>query len=272
MLNEFLGKLDFHDDDVRRILFDGQPSKWDGLFEGLQPLLYTGLRSENCLSPTLDTLDKLLRLPNDPLIGDGSRIFFVVLANFPRFLHAMEQGSADSKTAQTAESIATVADARGFPKIAAVLDDYLTSKQQSTKEFIFQLFDALKTYFLPALDFDMIKMLMGMLTNNLPWLKIKTMEILSVIIPEVDMRKPEIAGHWLGPNLTSPPPAAERILYGGSGCPRQHHDNVRLLHGQASLADEHDAIYIQSHPQGIRTHAESVRNSGGLGMGNPRPG
>ena len=202
MLNEFLGKLDFHDEDVRRMLFDGQPSKWDSPFEGLQPLLYNGLRTEHCLPLSLATIDRLIQLPNDPLFGDETRLFFAVLANFPQLLYAMNEQPIEARVAQTAEGIASAADAQGFPKIAAVLDEYLTSRHQSPRDFILKLFDALRTYFLPALDFDMIKMLMGMLTNGLPWVKIKTMEILSVIIPEIDMRKPEIAGH--GSDLISP--------------------------------------------------------------------
>ncbi|KAH8880661.1 hypothetical protein GQ53DRAFT_703628 [Thozetella sp. PMI_491] len=202
MLNEFLIKLDFQDEDVRRMLLDGQPSKWDGHFEGLQPLLYNGLRSETCWTLTLSTIDKLIQLPNDSLIGDSSRLFFAVLAHFPRFLHAMDAESLDGKTMETAEGLATVADAQGFANIAAVLDDYVLRKFQSSKEFIAQLFASLRQYFLPALEFDMVKMLMGMLTNALPWVKLKTMEILSIIIPEVDMKKPDIAGH--GSDLISP--------------------------------------------------------------------
>src|SRR5690606_16391650 len=91
MLNEFLGKLDFHSPTVRRLLHDGQPPKWDGPFEGLQPLLYKGLRSSNCLDLTLSTLDKLIQLPNDALIGNDSRLFFTIIANIPRFLNAIEQ-------------------------------------------------------------------------------------------------------------------------------------------------------------------------------------
>jgi hypothetical protein len=43
---------------------------------------------------------------------------------------------------------------------------------------------------------------MGLLTNSIPWVKMKTMRILCAIIPDVDMRKPEIASH--GSDLISP--------------------------------------------------------------------
>ena len=203
MLNEFLDKLDFHSPSVRRLLFDGQPSKWDGSFEGLQPLLYKGLRSSVCLDLTLSTLEKLISLPNDSLIGDDSRLFFTILANFPRFLYAMDRQPLDPSTIKTAEALLGAADEQGLTGIAVVLDGYLASKYSTENEFVTQMFAALRDYYSPALlDFRMITMLIGFLTNGTAWVKLKTMKILCVIIPEVDMKKPEMAGH--GSDLISP--------------------------------------------------------------------
>jgi hypothetical protein len=202
MLDQFLNKLDFQSPAVRKALYDGQPARWDGPFDGVQPLLYKGLRSSTCWAPTLRTMDKLVRLPNDSLIGDDSRIFFTILANFPRFLHAMDAESMDSEIIRTADNLLAVADAQGFPGIAQVLDKYLRKYYRSGKDFVYQLFWSLKEYFLPQFDLQMITMLMGFLTNSISWIKTNTMRILCVIIPEVDMKKAEIAGH--GSDLISP--------------------------------------------------------------------
>ncbi|KAB5523925.1 cell morphogenesis protein-like protein [Coniochaeta sp. 2T2.1] len=202
MLDQFLDKLDFQSPVVRKLLYDGQPAKWDGPFEGVQPLLYKGLRSSACWESTLRTMDKLVRLPNDCLIGDDSRIFFTTLANSPRFLHALDSEALDGEIVRTADNLLAVADAQGFPGIAQVLDNYLAKNYRTGEEFIQHLFRSLKEYFLPQFDFQMITMLLGLLTNSTPWIKIKTMRILCTIIPEVDMRKAEIAGH--GSDLISP--------------------------------------------------------------------
>lgn len=202
MLNEFLDKLDFHSPTVRRMLLDGQPSKWDGSFEGLQPLLYKGLRSSTCLDLTLTTLDKLILLPSDPLIGDGGRFFFTILANFPRLLHAMEEESPDPAVAPTVETLLHIADIQGLRSIAVALDDYLGHRYASAKDFVVQLYAALREYYLPDLEFQMLTMLMGLLTNATAWVKIHTMRILRVIVTEVDMKKPEIASH--GSDMISP--------------------------------------------------------------------
>ena len=202
MLEGFLNKLDFHSPAVRKLLYDGQPAKWDGPFDGVQPLLYKGLRSSACWASTLRTMDKLVRLPNDALIGDDSRVFFTILANSPRFLHALDAEALDGDVIRTADNLLAVADAQGFPGVAQVLDNYLAKNYRSGEEFVRQLFHSLKEYFLPQFDLQMVTMLMGLLTNSTSWIKIKTMRILSVVIPEVDMKKPEIACH--GSDLISP--------------------------------------------------------------------
>ncbi|KAK3990057.1 cell morphogenesis protein PAG1 [Cladorrhinum sp. PSN332] len=201
MLNEFLNKLNFASANVRQLMYDGQPSKWDGQFEGLQPLLYKGLRSSATLDLTLRTLGRLVQLPSHALIGDNNRLFFTLIANFPGFLHAMDQETLDPEVAQTAHTLMTIAYEQSNG-IGLVLDKYLASMYATDNEFIVSMFAALREHYLPALDFHMVTMLMGFLTNGTSWVKIKTMRILRIVIPEVEMRKPEIASH--GSDMISP--------------------------------------------------------------------
>ncbi|KAH6668642.1 cell morphogenesis N-terminal-domain-containing protein [Plectosphaerella plurivora] len=203
MLNQFLDKIDFESANARRIILDGQPAKWGTSIEGLQGLLYKGLRSSLCLDATLDTINRLVQLPDDDLIGDDTRIFFAVLAHLPRLLHEMEQETPSQQALDAAEILRAVADEQGYEPISAVLERYLEFEyRHDVKEFLGQLFSALREFFLPQLEFKMVVFLMGLLTNSIPWMKIKTMDILSTVIPEVDMRRPELAGH--GSDLISP--------------------------------------------------------------------
>ncbi|KAK4457324.1 cell morphogenesis N-terminal-domain-containing protein [Cladorrhinum samala] len=201
MLNEFLNKLNFDSPNIRQLMYDGQPSKWDGQFEGLQPLLYKGLRSSATLNLTLSTLERLIQLPSHGLIGDDSRLFFTIIANFPRFLYAMESETLDPEVARTAHTLMAIAYEH-YRSIGVALDKFLNGVYESEDDFIASMHAALQEHYLPALDFHMITMLMGFLTNATPWVKIKTMHILRVIIPEVEMRKPEIASH--GSDMISP--------------------------------------------------------------------
>jgi len=202
MLDELLLKLNLADSNVRLLLADGRPPRWEGPFEGLQPLVYKGLRSSLCFDLTLKTLNKMVRLPNDDLIGDDSRLLFAVLANFPRFLHAMDQGSIDAESIKSAGILAEVAEVRGCNTIARALSGFAASRYRASKDFLAQLVSAIREAFFPQWDFGSLTFLMGLLTNSIPWFKVKTMRILCAIIPDIDMRKPEIASH--GPDLISP--------------------------------------------------------------------
>ncbi|KAI0150484.1 cell morphogenesis N-terminal-domain-containing protein [Xylariaceae sp. FL1272] len=202
MLDEYVEKLDFSSPHIRRTLLEGQPPRWDGIFEGVQPLLYKGLRSSLCLQPTLDLMDKLVQLPSDPLIGDDNRLFFSIIANFPRCLQAMEQNLIDERTRQTVAVLLAVAEAQDFNPICSALSSFLDMSISSSQDMMTQLFAAIREFFLPQLDFKMLTMLMGFLTNSISSVKLMTMRLLCVVIPGIEMGKPEIAGH--GPDLISP--------------------------------------------------------------------
>ncbi|RDW69544.1 cell morphogenesis protein-like protein PAG1 [Coleophoma cylindrospora] len=202
MLEELLKKLDLSDPEVRVLLLEGRPARWDGQFTGLQPLVYKGLKSSVCLDLTLKTLNQLVLLPSDELVGDDTRILFAVLANFPRFLHAMDQESIDADVAQTATILAQVADAQGCSTMSRALSGFAASRYRSSKDFLAQLISAIRESFFPQWDFASLIFLMGLLTNSIPWFKLNTMRILCALIPVIDMRKPEIASH--GPDLISP--------------------------------------------------------------------
>jgi hypothetical protein len=202
MLNELLAKLDFASPNVRRLLADGQPARWEGGFEGVQPLLHKGLRSSLCWQPTLDTMEKLAALPPNALIGDDERLFYALLANFPRFLHELEQSYPAEAAIRTARTLLKEADRQGLESIATALEEYESGRVNNSQDFLAQYFIAMREYYLPHHDFKMITFLIGLLTNSLSWVKIQTMRILCVAIPEVDMRNPELAGH--GSDLISP--------------------------------------------------------------------
>jgi hypothetical protein len=202
MLEELLLKLNLRDSTVCMLLAEGRPPKWEGMFEGLQPLVYKGLRSSVCLDLTLTTLDTLVQLPSDDLIGDGSRLLFAVLANFPRFLHAMDQDYISAECTKTAGILAEVAELEGCSTISRALGGFAALRYRSSKDFLSQLVSAIRESFFPQWEFGSLTFLMGLLTNSIPWFKTKTMRILCTIIPDIDMRKQEIACH--GPDLISP--------------------------------------------------------------------
>ena len=202
MLEELLNKLAFSDADVRLQLTESRPSRWEGAFEGLQPLVHKGARSSLCYDLAMKTINILVQLPDDELIGCDNRLLFAVLANFPRFLHTLDQGQIDVDVGQIALMLADVAEVQDCHMISRVLASFSASRYRTGKDFLTQLVSAIRESFLPHRDFETLTFLMGLLTNSIPWIRVHTMRILCVIIPDMDMRKPEIASH--GQDLISP--------------------------------------------------------------------
>jgi hypothetical protein len=82
------------------------------------------------------------------------------------------------------------------------LEDCAALRYPKDDDFLADLLPAIKSMFFPDEEFRSLVFLLSLLTNQLPWFKIKTMHLLCVIIPDVDMKKREIASQ--GSDLISP--------------------------------------------------------------------
>lgn len=203
MLDRFLDKLDLGDVGVLQVLEDSCPDKWEGKFEGLAQLTYKGLRSSVCLDRSLRILERLVVLPSSRIVGDDSRLVYTTLANLPRFLRSFEPTSKDPGIRASAEILADVAEEQyQCSALADALTALAMKRYRHEKDFLAQTMSAVRTAFFPDLEFGSLVFLLSLLTNKIDWMKINTMEVLCVIIPEIDMRKPEIASK--GPDLVSP--------------------------------------------------------------------
>lgn len=202
MLEVLLSRIDLSNNNVRSIINEGRPMKWEGQFKGLQPLIYKGLRSSLSLDISLKLINKLIQLPNDDLIGNDNRILFTVLANFPTFLHNIDQNSIDSSSIKNSRLIAEVAKSQGYDNISKVLNNYSMLKYRTSKDLIAQLISAIREAFLPRCDFEGFIFLVGLSSNSLGWFKLKTLDIICAFVAEIDMYKPEIKSQ--APDIISP--------------------------------------------------------------------
>lgn len=204
MLDTLLGKVNLSDPAVVKLLSDAKPEKWDGPFDGVLSLVYKGLKSEKSLNKTLALLLKGIQLPDSELVGDQSRLLYGVLAFLPCFLHALDIDIKvrDPKTFDAASLLASAAETEGYQEVSMVLTTFANLRYPTSREFLFQLLSSIRQSFFPALEFKSLVFLMGLLANRLPWYKLKTMEILCAILPDINMRHPDFASH--GPDLISP--------------------------------------------------------------------
>lgn len=197
-----MDNMDLSDQMVVAQLIEGQPPRWEGGFDGLQDMVYKGLKSSESFSRTLDVLHRLSGFANNELIGDGNRLLFNILANLAHFLHQFEPGINDPKTLARATMLARVAESENCPRLAASLLGFANGQYKAEGDFLGHIISEIRSYYFPRQDVNSLIFLMGLLTNTTDWFRVKIMQILCVLLPEVDMRRGDITCH--GPDLISP--------------------------------------------------------------------
>jgi hypothetical protein len=262
MLEKLMDKLDLSDPNIVLRLSETFPPKWEGTYEGLQALVYKGVRSSVCLDRSLRVLEKLIQLPSNDLVGDNSRYLFTLLANLPRFLRLFETSVKDQATIDSAAALANVATRYSFTAIATPLEDFAALRYAKDDDFLADLLPAIKAMFFPDEEFRSLVFLLSLLTNQLPWFKIKTMHLLCVIIPDVDMRKREIASQ--GSDLISP---LLRLLQ-TEFCPQALAvlDNVMMTMTATPLDNKHLRMSMAgaNTSRALRKEYESVKSLYGI--------
>ncbi|KAL8719005.1 MAG: hypothetical protein Q9225_003925 [Loekoesia sp. 1 TL-2023] len=202
MLDRLLDKINLSDPAVLKLLKEAKPENWTGPFEGLAPLVHKGFRSEKSLDRSLIVFDKLVQLPDSELVGNPTRLLFGTLANLPCFLHCFDVDFRKSAYVQPARILATVAEAQDHQEISMVLNAFANQRYATSTEFKSQLLPTLQRTFFPTWEEATLIFLIGLLTNRSHWYKTKTLEVLCAVIPNINTRRPEIAGR--GPDLISP--------------------------------------------------------------------
>ncbi|KAH0174553.1 cell morphogenesis protein-like protein, partial [Aureobasidium melanogenum] len=202
MLDRLLDKLDLSDPAVIKLFNENKPAKWDGDFEGLQPLVYKGLRSNACLDRSLEMLERMIKLPSSSLIGGDNRLLFTLLANLPRYLHCFEDDSNEQICFESADSLAGVAEAQQLHDLAHALNGFANQGYRNANDFLTQVVAAARAAWFPAMEYQSLIFLIGLLNNHTSWFRVTVMQLLCVLIPQIDMRRPEIVSQ--GPDLISP--------------------------------------------------------------------
>lgn len=202
MLERLLDKIDLSDHATLKILREAKPERWQDPFEGIAPLVHKGFKSESSLEKSLMIYDKLVRLPDNELVGNRTRLLFGTLANLPCFLHSFDIAFNETVYLESALNLARVAEEQNHQGISQILNAFANRRYTTSQDFKSQLLSNLRLTFFPTWELKSLIFLIGLLTNRLHWYRTKTLEILCAIVPEIDTGRPEIASH--GPDLISP--------------------------------------------------------------------
>ena len=202
MLEKLVEKLNLADPYVADTILKAQPLKWEGEFEGIHTLLYKGLKSADSLERTLALLETIGDAPDCDLIGPSDRLLYSILANLPRILHDLDSETSSSTTKTCVQKLAGIAQEQGQDLIYASLSRFIAQRYYTSSDMLADIVEGIKSTYFPAHDAQSLIFMIGLLTNRVSWFRIKTMDILCQLIPNVDMKDSAITSH--GPDLISP--------------------------------------------------------------------
>ncbi|KAB8416433.1 hypothetical protein FH972_024952 [Carpinus fangiana] len=205
ILKYFLGRLDFSSMSLIQKLSSARPAEWtlgSGLLTGL---VYKGCRSRETYIDTIRVLDSLIAIPANEVVGDHTRVLFCFLANLPRFLEHFDEIIKPEGIIASAANLASAAKTIEEGRLCELLQDFVKGGFLDLNEFLREAVEAineLSFFHTGDIELQSLTFVMGMLGNNTPWIKEQTLKILHVLMPIIDLRKPELANQ--GPDLVMP--------------------------------------------------------------------
>ncbi|RMD42726.1 hypothetical protein DV735_g2418, partial [Chaetothyriales sp. CBS 134920] len=202
MLENILDKINLADPNTATAILKAKPGKWKGEFEGVQALIYKGLRSADSFDRSLDLVQKLTQADDCELIGGPERLLFTILANLPIMLNLVDTDAVSAPKEAEMNKLADIAEHSGLDEVAAVIRRFTARQFTESAEMLTQMVQAIKACYFPNYDAQSLIFTMGLLMNRTPWLRIKVMDMLCAIIPHVNMKDAAITSH--GPDLISP--------------------------------------------------------------------
>ena len=248
-MSKFVSKIDLDSPETVSCLISTFPPKWEGRFEGLQQVVLVGLRSATSYDQTMKFLDKLNGLQDSEIIGTGdSRLLMTILANLPRFLHALDLNVDNKDVEDTAMVVSSMCERSGKASLAKIFVSLSKNRFRSKKDFLVQTITSIRNAFFPEFEAQTLVLLLGFLSNKTQWIKLETLSILKYVFPLVDLQREEFVG--VGADLISPllrlltdyaEPALEVLdeAVGISGS-QLDKDVLRMSLGNASMKKEYE--------------------------------
>lgn len=201
MLEQIATNFDFTDPSAVDVLLRAKPTEWEGLFEGIEPLVYKGLRSSQSYERTLVVMERFASFPDNALVGQSNRLLYTVLGYLPKLLESIKSPP-DLSSTNFVANLATAARTSSLPELQHALEniDMQTSSQAGV--LISSVLEAIKQSFFPLAEAEALIFVLGLLNNASVSIRLNVLEILGHLIPLVDMNNPKLRRH--GADLISP--------------------------------------------------------------------
>ncbi|PKK71853.1 hypothetical protein RhiirC2_743771 [Rhizophagus irregularis] len=204
ILDKIIDKFDLSDEENQALVWNFFPKhKWRGQFYGIQPLLMKGVRSATACHQTFEMLKKLLFIRDDQLIDPSNgRLLYLILANLPRFVHSLEDESIREECKQWATYLSEFAEHQDRQNLNRVLISFIKGKFRTKDDFLKQIILCIKDNYFPDYEVETLLFLMSLLSNRLPYYKLKTMIIIKMLLPHINTKREEFVN--IGSELILP--------------------------------------------------------------------
>ncbi|CAH1758177.1 13189_t:CDS:10 [Entrophospora sp. SA101] len=188
ILDKILDKYDLSDEENSAILRSFFPEhKWHGQFIGIQPLLMKGILSSTAYQKTFYMLKKLLFIQNEQLIDPTPcRLMYLILANLPRFVHALDDESIREECNEWALYLSEMSEQQDRTNLAKILSSYHKGRFRSKEDFLRNITLIIRENYFNEHQVEIIIFFMSLLSNKLPYCKLKTMTIIKTLLPYVN--------------------------------------------------------------------------------------
>lgn len=201
MLELIAASFDFTDPLVVDAMLRARPVEWEGSFDGIEPLVYKGLRSSRCYERTMSVMQKLINFPDSELLGNNKRLLFSVLAYLPKMVESIKTPEGPLSVDPIAR-LAAAARISNLFELQNALDNVALQAPRSPDLLIADIVQAIAKSFFPEADAEALIFVLGLLSNATVPIRVNVLEILCHLIPLVDMNNPKIKKH--GADLISP--------------------------------------------------------------------
>lgn len=193
ILEKILEKINLNDTVVITRLLESKPLDLEGQFSGIQELLYQGLKSRITFDRSFKLMHKLTTIPSNEIVGGDARLLFTTLANLPVFLYYYELPNIPAEVVERACLLGRLAGENGYSQLWDSMLGFTNRKYQQSQDFLCATMGAIRAYYFQAYDVQILIFLMSVLTNPTPWLQVQIMRLLSEVLSDMDMCRPEIA-------------------------------------------------------------------------------
>lgn len=202
VLDGIISKIDLDSqENIDRLLAIFPQAKWRGNFAGLHNCVLRGLKSSIAYEPCLRMLFKLNRLKNSKITGEN-RLCATIIANIPRFLHALETNNITPEITEATDQLVELCSAEDRIGFARIFTSLAKNRFRSKKDFLVQCVSAISSNFFPYHAGHSLVLLLGFLLNRVYWIKAETLQFLEKLLPLIDLQRQEFSG--VGADLVSP--------------------------------------------------------------------